>query len=96
MQLNELLENNDIKDISKKYEAAIIDLPYNLFSHADDNNILQIIKSTAEITNRIVIVSTSDITNLISNTGLILSDYCSVNKRGKASFNRKIWVCEKI
>jgi len=88
--------NSNIKDISKKYEAAIIDLPYNLFSHADDENILQIIMSTAEITNRIVIVSTSDITNLISNIGFRISDYCSVNKRGKASFNRKIWVCEKI
>ncbi|MGL1933484.1 MAG: hypothetical protein OCD01_00615 [Fibrobacterales bacterium] len=87
--------HSDIKDMSTRYEAAIIDLPYNLFSHANDNNVLHIIESTAEISNRLVIVSTSDISKLILNTGLRISDYCSVNKRGKTNFTRKIWVCEK-
>ena len=87
---------SDIKDISKRYDAAIIDLPYNLFSYATDNDILHIIEATAEITDRLVIVSASDITSLISNTGLRISDYCSVSKRGKTNFIRKIWVCEKI
>ena len=87
--------NSDIKDISKRYEAAIIDLPYNLMSRATENAILHIIMSTAEITDRLVIVSTSDITNLISNTGFRISDYCNVNKTGKRNFARKIWVCEK-
>jgi len=87
--------HSDIKDISKRYEAAIIDLPYNLFTSATDTDILHIIESTAEITDRLVIVSTSDITNLISNTGFKISDYCSVSKSGKRNFARKIWVCEK-
>ncbi|WP_162845496.1 TRM11 family SAM-dependent methyltransferase [Labilibaculum antarcticum] len=87
--------HSDIKDISKRYEAAIIDLPYNLFTSATDTEIVNIIESTAEITDRLVIVSTSDITNLISNTGFRISDYCSVSKSGKKNFARKIWVCEK-
>ena len=87
--------HSDIKDISKRYEAAIIDLPYNLFTSATDTDISHIIESTAEITDRLVIVSTSDITNLISNTGFRISDYCSVSKRGKVNFAREIWVCEK-
>lgn len=86
---------SDIKDISKRYEAAIIDLPYNLFSSADDDNIINIIESTVEITNRIVIVSTSDITSLINNAGFKISDYCCVTKRRKANVTRRIWVCEK-
>jgi tRNA G10 N-methylase Trm11 len=85
----------DIKDISKKYDAAIIDLPYNLFSNATDTDIMHIIDATAEITDRLVIVSTSDITNLIFNSGLRISDYCTVSKSGKRNFTRKIWVCEK-
>lgn len=85
---------SDIKDINQSYDAAIIDLPYNLFSFADDTNILHIIESTTEIANRVVIVSTSDITNLISRAGLKTLDYCSVKKIGKAKFTRKIWVCE--
>jgi len=85
----------DIQDISKRYDAAIIDLPYNLYSCATDSNILHIIESTAEITDRLVIVSISDITNLITKTEFRISDYCSVSKRGKRHFARKIWVCEK-
>ncbi len=86
---------SDIKDISKKYDAAIIDLPYNLFSYSDDNDAKHIIESTVRITNRIIIVSTTDIEQIISNAGLTLTDLCSVGKSGKRSFSRKIWVCEK-
>jgi len=86
---------SDIKDISNKYDAAIIDLPYNLFSYADENTALHIIQSSIKITDRLVIVSTSDIANLINSTGLTISEYCSVSKSGKAKFARKIWVCEK-
>jgi len=87
--------DSDIKDISKRYEAAIIDLPYNLFTSATDFEVLHIIESTAEITDRLVVVSTSDITKLISNTGFSILDYCSVSKRGKTNFARKIWICER-
>ncbi|WP_372775874.1 TRM11 family methyltransferase [Mangrovibacterium sp.] len=86
---------SDIKDIRTRYDAAIIDLPYNLFSCADNDTIKHIIESTAEITDRLVIVSTSDIATFISNAGLTLSDHCSVSKSGKANFARRIWVCEK-
>lgn len=86
---------SDIKDINNRYDAAIIDLPYNLFSCADDNTILHIIESSVEITDRLVIVSISDISDLINQAGLRISDYCSVSKKGKANFARKIWICEK-
>jgi len=84
----------DIKDLSKMYDAAILDLPYNLYSKATDDDINHIIKSTAEITNRIVIVSTAEIKNSISKAGLKVVNYCNVSKRGKVNFTRRIWVCE--
>ena len=86
---------SDINDISKRYDAAIIDLPYNLVTLATDEEVLHIIVSTAKITDRMVIVSTADITNFISQTGFRISDHCSVPKKGKTNFARKIWVCEK-
>lgn len=86
---------SDIKDISKSYDAAIIDLPYNKFSYANDDIILHIIGSTAKITDRLVIVSASDISSLISKSGLEIRAYCSIKKRRNASFSRQIWVCEK-
>ncbi|WP_430817024.1 TRM11 family SAM-dependent methyltransferase [Carboxylicivirga sp. RSCT41] len=84
----------DLKDHGTSYDAAIIDLPYNLFSHSDDDNALHIIESAAKLASRLVLVSTSDIKELIQRSGLTLDDYCAVEKKGK-KFSRNIWVCEK-
>lgn len=87
---------SDIKDISQRYDAVILDLPYNLYSSATDTEISHIVKSATEISNRLVIVSISDITDLINETGYEISDYCIISKRGRSNFARKIWVCEKL
>jgi len=87
--------HSDIKNISIRYDAAIIDLPYNLFSIATDEDILNIIESTAEVTDRFIVVSISDITELINNVGFSIIDSCVVSKSGKRKFTRKIWVCER-
>jgi len=86
---------SDIEDISRSYDAAIIDLPYNLLSSASDSDISHIIDSASKISNRLVIVSISDISGFISDAGFSISDYCSVSKPGKTNFARKIWVCDK-
>ncbi|MFT4523649.1 MAG: tRNA (guanine10-N2)-dimethyltransferase [Bacteroidia bacterium] len=85
----------DIKDVSKAYDAIIIDLPYNLYSHSTDEITLHIIESAAQLTNRTVIVSISDIELLIKQSGLKITDFCTVKKRGKSTFTRNIWVCVK-
>ncbi len=84
---------SDLKDISHTYDAAIVDLPYNLFSHSDDENTLHIIESAAKLAPQLVIISTLDIKPFIHQSGLRISDFCSVDKKGK-KFSRKIWVCE--
>ena len=86
----------DIKSIAKKYNTAIIDLPYNLYSYSNELITANIIHSTVKLTNRVIIVSITDIRNLINETGLQVIDSCSVQKRGKSKFSRKIWVCEKV
>jgi tRNA G10 N-methylase Trm11 len=86
---------SDIKDLNKKYDSAIIDLPYNLYSYSNDTIISNIIESTAKLTARVVIVSISDIETIIKKSGLKISDFCIVEKRGKIKFSRNIWVCEK-
>jgi len=86
---------SDVKDIDKSYDAAIVDLPYNLLSSVTENDVLHILASTAAITDRLIIVSTSDITKLIHEIGFNIVDNCSIGKRGKTHFARKVWVCEK-
>ncbi len=85
----------DIKDHTTKYDAAIVDLPYNLYTFSNDSIISNLIESTAKLAGRIIIVSTSDIKALIKKAGLKVSDSCTVEKKGK-KFARNIWVCEKI
>lgn len=85
----------DVKDVISSYDAAIIDLPYNLLSAATDNDLLHIIRSTVVLSDRLIIVSISDIKNLIEQSGLKIIDQCLVSKKGNTKFARKIWVCEK-
>lgn len=89
------VHRSDIKDLDKRYDAAIIDLPYNLLSDASADDIHHIIESTARLSDRLVIVSTSDIAMVINDAGLDIAEHCSVSKKGKRNFARRIWVCEK-
>jgi len=86
---------SDIKDLDQKYDAIIVDLPYNLLSYSDDLIVSNIIESSAALTTRMVIVSISDISKLINKTGFDITDSCTVGKSGKGNFSRKIWLCEK-
>lgn len=86
---------SDIKDISKRYNGLIIDLPYNLYSYAEDTTALKIIQSSVALSNRIIIVSIEDISPIIKVAGLKTIDFCTVEKRGSSTFERSIWVCEK-
>lgn len=85
----------DIKDLEKKYDAAIIDLPYNLYSYSNDYITKKILQSVSKISQKIAIVSTSNISNIIKQSELSIVDYCVVEKRGKSKFERKIWVCKR-
>lgn len=85
----------DIKDLDKQYDAAIIDLPYNLYAQSTDAIALSIIASVAKMSARIVIVSLTDIEQLIKKSELKISDFCTVEKRGTSKFTRNIWVCER-
>ncbi len=86
----------DIKHMKKRFDAAIIDLPYNLVSSVTESDVLHIISSVSKISDRLVIVSTADITNLIKEVGFYVADTCSISKKGKGKFTRIIWVCKKL
>jgi tRNA G10 N-methylase Trm11 len=87
---------SDIKDLTKVYDAIIIDLPYNIYTYSDDTISRNIIQSSANLSDRVIIVSVSDMASIISGAGLNIIDYCTVGKRGKSNFERLIWVCENL
>ncbi len=86
---------SDIKNLNQNYDAIIIDLPYNHYSYSDDTVALNIISSAAKLADRLVIVSMSDISSMLKQCELKITDFCTVEKRGKSKFTRNIWVCEK-
>jgi len=90
------VHRSDLKDLDKKYDAAIVDLPYNLFSISTENKTPRIIDAAAMVADRLVIVSISDIAPFVTKAGFRISDSCEVFKRGNDKFVRKIWVCEKM
>jgi len=90
-----IVHRSDIKDMDGRYDAAIIDLPYNLLSDATDADVMHIIASATQLTDRMVIVSTADIADVISHVGFDTVDHCSVRKKGKRTFARRIYVCER-
>lgn len=87
--------NMDIKNVDTTFDAAMIDLPYNLFTKVSDDTHAHIINGAAQITNQLVIVSTTDISKIIKATGFTILDHCTVAKKGKKNFARIVWVCER-
>lgn len=90
------VHHSDIDALNLNYDAIIIDLPYNLFTKISADTHAHIIESASKLTSKLVIVSTTDITDLIHHAGFKVEGYCSVSKRGKKTFARKIWVCQKV
>lgn len=86
---------SDINQLERQYDTAIVDLPYNFYSYSDEGITANIIQSAAHIAQRIIIVSTDDIGTHLERNKLKVTDYCTVVKKGKSTFSRSIWVCEK-
>jgi 16S rRNA G966 N2-methylase RsmD len=79
-------------DADGPYDAAILDLPYNLCSVLPDGERLAMLRGAHRLARRIVIVTTETIDGAIAEAGLRTTDRCVVRK-GK--FERHIIACER-
>ncbi|MCY9661901.1 RsmD family RNA methyltransferase [Paenibacillus chondroitinus] len=73
-----------------RYDALILDMPYNLCSKLPEDEQLQMLQSARRLAQRAVIITTEQIDPLIEQAGFHIADRCAVNK-GK--FSRQIIVC---
>lgn len=80
----------DIRDIDKKYDVAIIDLPYNLCSVITPEEQREMLQSARGIANRVVIVTVESIDEILTAAGLTIVDRAVVKK---GTFARQIIVC---
>ncbi len=79
-----------IEDVSEHYDAAIIDMPYNLFTHSSEESKQSIINSARRIADRVVFVSSEQIEQQIIAAGFRIIDRCDVRKQ---AFVRTVFVC---
>ena len=93
-QYNATIVTGDMKDIKEYYDTVIIDLPYNNFSHYDEEKQWNIIKRAKHIANRMIIVTATNIEEKLYEEQLKIIDYCRAEKTIKGDFTRYIWICE--
>lgn len=83
--------NGNMHNIEKKYDVAIIDLPYGLFTPTTLKEQTDIINSARRIADKLVLVTFEDMDEHIIEAGFEIIDRCYVCK-GK--FKRYINICE--
>jgi tRNA G10 N-methylase Trm11 len=80
----------DMRFIQGSFDAAILDLPYNLCSVSPPEEQLEMLQSARSFAHRVVIVTTEFIDELIIKADFFIQDRCIVSK---GSFSRQVIVC---
>jgi len=80
----------DMNDIQDKFDVAIVDLPYGIFTQITPGQQLAIISSTRKIADRMVIITFDDMEEQITSVGFHIQDRCTVSK---GTFKRHIFIC---
>ncbi|WP_141396950.1 TRM11 family SAM-dependent methyltransferase [Ureibacillus xyleni] len=80
-----------ISEVTEHYDVAIVDLPYNIYSHITDDEQLDLIKNARRIADRVVFVTVEPIDEFVHAAGFIIKDRCIARK---AQFERQILLCE--
>lgn len=85
------VEHGPIAEVTENYDATIIDMPYNLYTHATPEEQLAILKHARPFSKKLVVVTIDKIDHMIEEAGFRIIDRC-VAKKGL--FSREILVCE--
>jgi len=80
----------DISEVVHHYDCAVIDMPYNHFSHTTPEAQLSLLQHTRRFADKAVVVTVGAIDDLIVKAGFTIQDRCITRKGG---FIRQIIVC---
>ncbi|NEU06446.1 TRM11 family SAM-dependent methyltransferase [Clostridium senegalense] len=81
----------NMHDIEEKFDVAIVDIPYGLFSPTTLKDQLDIIKTARKIAKKMIIITFEDMDNHIISQGFKIIDKCCVKK---GNFKRYIEICK--
>jgi len=80
-----------IAEVTSNYDSTIIDMPYNLYTHATPEDQLSILKHARPFSKKLVVVTIETIDHMIEEAGFHIIDRC-VAKKG--IFSREVLVCQ--
>ena len=87
----DIVKKGNIHNMTEKYDAAIVDLPYGIMSVTSSKAQAEIVKSSRKIAKKLLLVSIYDMSQIIDEAGFKIIDSCTVTK-GKLT--RYISLCE--
>lgn len=90
-ELEGTVEIGPIAEVVDEYDVAIIDMPYNLFTHITPEEQLEILKEARRFTKKVIVVTIETIDHMLEEAGFVITDRC-VAKKGH--FIRQVLVCE--
>ena len=79
-----------ISEVTEHYDVAIIDMPYNLYTHATPEDQLSILKHARRFADKVVVVTIDTMDDMIHEAGFEIADRCLAKK---GVFSRQIVVC---
>ncbi|WP_243895934.1 RsmD family RNA methyltransferase [Paenibacillus sp. F411] len=83
----------DMNDRSGRYDAAVLDLPYNVCSVLPEEEKIQMLRSLRRLTGRAVIVAPEPLETLLADTGWTVLRHVQTRK---GTFTRDIWLCQSM
>lgn len=87
------ITHQGVEMILDHYDAAIIDLPYGLYSQTTPELQRGIIRNAKRISDKVVVISSEDISSMLAEEKLKIIDSCEYIKSINRKFTRYIWVC---
>ncbi len=86
----DIITVGDMHGITEYFDAAIVDIPYGLFTPVTREGQIEIIKTARRISGRAVILTCEDMDEAITEEGFEIVDGCRIDK---GNFRRYVRVC---
>ncbi len=84
------ITNGPISEVTDHYDVAIIDMPYNIYSHVTPEEEFDIIKQARRIADRVIFITVDTIDHLLEKANFTIVDRGIAKKQ---QFERQILVC---
>lgn len=89
--LDDVISNTNMHSMDEKFDVAIVDIPYGLFTATTLKEQIDIIKTSRKIADKLVIVTFENMDKHIISQGFDIIDQCCVSK---SNFVRYITLCK--